>query len=194
MSRNLSSNYQEIPPNSIAYDYDQITPPFTRENTAALDSIRDFLSESELAQARRLESVYFNPVVKGVCGTLIPGLRAYPDSSCLYVGRFRDGDVRELLSEFLDAVYRECPMGSLGGVHKAGFRVTTPDSKLYYPLKFHGDLKAWTDRMLEVAKSYQTTMGWFERGKFCLTDGRRFAFGDLQVDRLKGGEALPPDW
>ena len=194
MSKNLSSNYQEIPPNTIAYDYDEITPPFTRENTAAVDSIKEFLSDSELAQARRLESVYFNPVVKLVCGTSIPGLRAYPDSFCLYVGRFRDGDVRELLSEFLDAVYQTCPMGRLGGVHKAGFRVTTPDIKLYYPLKFHGDLKAWTDRMLEVAKTYQTTMGWFERGIFCLTDGRRIPFGDLTIERLKDGETLPQDW
>ena len=37
-------------------------------------------------------------------------------------------------------------------------------------------------------------MGWFDKGKFCLNDGRRMAFGDLQMDRLEGGEETPGDW
>ena len=48
--------------------------------------------------------------------------------------------------------------------------------------------------MTEVAKAIGTTVGWFDRGKFCLADGRRFAFGDLIIDRAEGGKPMPEDW
>lgn len=57
MAGNLRSLYQEIPPRSTAYDYDDPGPPFSPECIAATDSIKAFLSADELAQERRLETV-----------------------------------------------------------------------------------------------------------------------------------------
>ena len=191
---NLSSDYNEIPPNCIPYDYDNPGPPFSPGAIAAVDSIKAFLSDAELAQARRLETVYFSSIFKGAAGTSIPGLRSYETSACLYVTRYNDLYYEDLMQGFIDRVYEGCPKASLGGVHWAWFRVTTPDGNRHYPLDFHGNLQAWKDRMAAVANDVRTTLAWFDRGKFCLTDGRRFAFGDLTIDRLEGGKPIPDNW
>ncbi len=70
--------------------------------------------------------------------------------------------------------------------------MTTPGGDRYYPLDFHGDLKAWNDRMIDVAIEKGTMMAWFDKGKFCLNDGRKLAFDDLHIDRL--GKIIPSDW
>ena len=194
MPDKLSSDYQEIPPRAYPYNYDRLLPPFTAENTAALESIKEFLSDSELDQARRLETVYFSSVFQRVVGTFIPGLRHYDTSFCLYVRRFNSIYYEELLENFMDAVYTGCLKEDLGGIHWDWFRVTVPDGDRYYPLDFHGNLQGWIDRMIAVATEKGTTMGWFDKGKFCLTDGRKMAFGDLCIERLKGGEPIPNDW
>ena len=153
-----------------------------------------FLSESELVQARRLETVYYSPVLKISGGTFIPGLRSYETSSCLYLRRFNDRYYEDLLKGFFEAVYDGCPKATLGGVTWDWFRVTTPDGDRYYPLGFHGNLQAWTDRMIAVATEHATTMAWFDKGKFCTTDRRTLSFGDLVIDRLEGGNYIPRDW
>ena len=191
---NLSSDYQEIPPNSTAYDYDNPSPPFSPKSIAAIDSIKAFLSENELAQARRLETVYFSPVFNGAGGTSIPGLRSYPTTFCLYLRRFDDRYYEDLLQGFLDAVYDGHPKASLGGVTWPWFRVTTPDRDRYYPLYFHGNLQAWTDRMIAVATELKTTMAWFDKGKFLITDRRKLSFGDLHIESLEGRKPIPQDW
>ena len=42
----------ELPAQLIAYDYDNPSPPFTPEQIAYIESMREFLSDGELAQAR----------------------------------------------------------------------------------------------------------------------------------------------
>ena len=191
---NLSSDYQEIPPNCTAYDYDNPSPPFTPESIAAIDSVKAFLSDNELAQARRLETVYFSPVFKTAGGTSIPGLRFYASYFCLYLRRFDNRSYEELLKGFLDAVYDGHPKSRFGGVTWPWFRVTTPDGARYYPLYFHGNLKAWSDRMIVVAAELATTMAWFDKGKFRITDRRELSFGELHIQRLEGGKYIPQDW
>lgn len=182
------------PPTCTPYDYDDPGPPFTPDEIAAIDSIKAFLSESELAQARRLETVYYNPVFKSAGGTPIPGLRQHAALSHLYVCRYNDQFYGVLLEGFLAKVYEGCSEAELGGVNWPWFRVTTPDGNRHYPLHFNGNLQAWTDRMMEAAAGVGTTMGWFDHGKFRLTDGRTLSFGDLQIDRLAGGKPIPDDW
>ena len=194
MSGNLSSFYREIPGRSIAYDYDNPGPPFSPGSIAAIDSIKDFLSASELVQARRLETVYYNTLLKDGCGTFIPGLRSYPTSLILYIGRFNGQYYADMLNAFLDAVNARTPERELDGHHWPWFRVTTPDGCRHYPLKLNEKLQAWKDRMSEVAEDVGTPLAWFDRGKFCLTDGRRFSFGDLVIDRLEGGKPIPKNW
>lgn len=94
----------------------------------------------------------------------------------------------------MGAVCEKYPDLNPDTVHWDWFRVTTPGGDRYYPLEFHGDLGAWIDRMIAVAIENGTTMAWFDRGKFCLNDGSKMAFGDLRIDRLKGGEEAPDDW
>lgn len=194
MPDKLSSDYQEVPPTAYPYNYDRLLPPFTAENTAAVESIKEFLSDSELDRARRLESVYFSPIFQTIVGTFIPGLRRYDTSFCLYLLRFNDMRYEDLVAEFLDAVYTGCPKEDLGGGHWGWFRVTIPNGDRYYPFDFHGNLQVWSDRLITVALEKGAAMGWFEKGKFCLTDGRQLAFGDLRIERLKGGEPIPDDW
>ena len=194
MTDNFHCSFQEIPPGCSAYDYNNPSLPFTPGQIASIDSIKEFLSDSELAQARQLETVYFSPVLKRASGIFIAGLRSYNTSSCLYLQRFDERYYEDLLSGFLDAVYDGYPKANLGGVTWPWFRVTMPDGERYYPLQFHGDLQAWTDRMIAVAKEHATTMAWFDKGKFCITDGQKMSFGDLHIERLESGKNIPRNW
>ena len=194
MSGSTPFNVEFIPPGCTPYDYGEPTSPFTLENTRAVDSIRAFLSEDELTQARKLEIVYYSPIHQTVGGVFIPGIRSYSTSFCLYLKRYEEISHYDLLEKFMDAVCKGHPSLNPDTVHWDWFRVRTPSGDRYYPLQFHGDLDAWIDRMIAVATEKGTTMGWFDQGKFCLSDGRRLAFGDLDMVRLMGGEAYPDDW
>lgn len=57
MRYGFSSDYQSIPAGCSAYDYDHPGLPFRPEDISAIDVIENYLSDSELAQARRLETV-----------------------------------------------------------------------------------------------------------------------------------------
>ena len=192
MSGSTAYNLEEIPPGCPAYDYGELSLPFTTENTRAVDSIKDFLSESDLIKARKLEVVFYSPVFQRVGGVFIPGLRSYSTSFCLYLRRYKEVDYHELLKDFMDAVCAGHPNLDPDTVHWDWYRVTTPGGDRFYPLKFHGDLDAWRNRMIGVAIENGTMMGWFDKGKFCLNDGRKIAFGDLEIDRL--GKIIPSDW
>lgn len=194
MSGGTPFNVEFIPPGCTPYDYGDLTPPFTRENTRAVDSIRNFLSEDELIQARKLEIVYYSPIHQTVGGVVIPGIRTYNTSFCLYLKKYEEILTHDLLEKFIDAVCEGHPDLNPDTIHRDWFRVTVPNGDRYYPLQFHGDLDAWIDRMIAVATEKGTTMGWFDKGKFCLNDGSRMAFGDLKMVRLMGGEAYPDDW
>lgn len=192
MSGKTAYNLQDVPPGCTAYDYGELSLPFTMENTKAVDVIKDFLSESELIKARKSEVVFYSPVFQNVSGVFIPGLRSYITSFCLYLRRYSDMDYHDLLRSFMDAVCTGHPNLNPDTVHWDFFRVTTPGGDRYYPLEFHGDREAWIDRMIDVAIEKGTMMGWFDKGKFCLSDGRKIDFGDLDIARL--GRVFPSDW
>lgn len=100
----------------------------------------------------------------------------------------------DMLDSFLGAVYARAPKAELGSLNRPWFRVTTPDGRRNYPLKLSGNLPSWKDYMTGVAKDLGTALAWFDRGKFCLADGRRFSFGDLTIDRMRGGKPIPTTW
>ncbi|MBE7180929.1 MAG: hypothetical protein INR71_06925 [Terriglobus roseus] len=194
MPGNAGNTFNDVPPGCTAYDYGELSLPFTPENTRAVSSIRDFLSEGEIAKVKEIETVYYSPVFQTVGGTFIPGLRSYSTSFCLYLRRYEEIDYHDLLRKFMSAVCMGHPHLNPDTVHWDWFRVTTPSKNQYYPLDFHGDLDAWINRMIDVATEKRTMMGWFDEGKFCLNDGSKIAFNDLRIDRLKGGEEIPGDW
>ena len=194
MSGNAKHSFNDVPPGCTPYEYGDLSLPFTLENTSVVSSIKDFLSEIEIVKVRKIETIYYSPVHQNVVGTTIPGLRAYSKLFCLYLRKDQRADYYDSLKDFMGAVISGQPNLDPDTVHWGWFRVTTPGGDRYYPLEFHGDLDAWINRMIDVAIEKGTTMGWFDKGKFCLNDGRRMAFGDLQIDRLKGGEETPGDW
>ena len=194
MSENANHDFNDVPPGCTPYEYGDLSLPFTPENTWVVSSIKDFLSESEIVKVRNIETIYYSPVLQNVVGTSISGLRSYNTSFYLYLRKDQKFYYYDLLRGFIDAVCTGRPDLNPDTVHWGWFRVTTPGGDRYYPLEFHGDLDAWINRMIDVAIENGTTMGWFDKGKFCLSNGSRMAFGDLHIDRLKGGEETPGDW
>lgn len=194
MTEKIEKFFGEVPPRLIPYDYDNPSHPFTPEQIAYIESVRDFLSEAELVQLRRLERFRYNTFF-GTPGELgIPGLRSSENIYCMYLRRYDDRFYGELVNSFLIKVYEDFSAENVNRVLMPGCRVTTPDDDRCYAFEFHGDLQAWIDRMIAVAVQLGTLMAWFDRGKFCLMDGREFAFSDLQIDRLQGGKPVPKGW
>lgn len=196
MSDNEEQLVGEFPARLIRYDYDNPSRPFTSEQIAHIESIREFLSEDELAQARRLEVFHYNTFFGTPNELGIAGLRPSEKTYCLYLQRYDDKTYGEIVDKFIDTAYERRPVEKPGGIRTLGYRVTTPDGGRHYALECNGNLQAWIDRMLEVAAQFGTLMAWFDRGKFCLTDGRRFAFSDLRIEELEGGKGkyVPKDW
>jgi hypothetical protein len=58
---------------------------------------------------------------------------------------------------------------------------------------FHGNLDEWRKRLLHSAMVHHTLLGDFQHGKFLLSDGRRFDFSAIVVDRVKN-RTYPKDW
>lgn len=190
----LEFNWDEMPARLIDYDYERPGPPFKPDQIAYIESIREFLSEDELAQARRIETFRYNTFFGGPGELGIAGLRPGDLTYCMYLRRWDERPYDRLVDEFLDAVYEDFPEDNIDRVHMPGYRVTTPDGGRHYAFVFNGDLQAWVDRLIAVALRHATSMAWFERGRFCLTDGRRLPFSDLRIDKLEGGKPLPKSW
>ena len=184
----------ELPSRLIDYDYDNPSFPFTPEQIAYIESIREFLSDSELAQARRIETFRYNTFFGNPNESGIPGLRPRERTYCMYLRRFDERPYGRLVDEFLDAVYEDFSKENINHVMMPGFRVTTPDRDRYYAFVFNSDFQAWINRMIAVATQLGTLMAWFDRGKFRLTDGRQLAFSDLVIEQLEGGKPLPKGW
>lgn len=194
MSGNEERIVGEFPSRLIKYDYDNPSHPFTSEQIAYIDSIREFLSEDELAQARRLETFHYNTFFGTPNEIGIAGLRPSERTYCLYLRRYDSKSYGDLVDEFILTVYERRPIEKPGGINTPGYRVTTPDGDRYYAFECNGNLQGWIDRMIEVAAQFGTLMAWFDRGKFCLTDGRRLPFSDLRIEQLEGGKLWPEGW
>ena len=171
----------ELPARRIAYDYDNPSPPFTPDQIAYIESIRDFLSDGELAQARRIETFSYNTFFGTPNESGIAGLRPREKTYCMYLRRFDKRPYGRLVDEFLDAVYEDFPEDNINRVNMPGYRVTTPDGDRYYAFVFNGDFQEWINRMVAVGVQHATLMAWFDRGKFCLTDGRQLSFSELLI-------------
>ena len=194
MAEQTEKFVNELPARRIAYDYDNPSHPFTPEQIAYIESIREFLSDSEIAQARRIETFSYNTFFGNPNEIGIAGLRPQDRTYCMYLRRFDERPYGRLVDEFLDAVYEDFSEDNIDRVNMPGYRVTTPDGDRYYAFVFNGDLQAWIDRLVAVAGQHGTLMAWFDRGKFCLTDGRQLPFSDLLIEKLEGGKPLPKGW
>lgn len=184
----------ELPARRIPYDYDNPSPPFTPEQIAYIESIREFLSADELAKARRIEKFSYSTLFGDLNEIGITGLRPHKKTYCMYLRRFDGRTYDRLVEDFLDEIYEDFPEENIHRVVMPGYRVTTPEGDRYYAFMFNGNFQAWIDRMTVVAVKHGTLMAWFDRGKFCLTDGRDLPFSDLQIEKLEGGKPVVEGW
>ena len=112
----------ELPARRIAYNYDTPSHPFTPEQISYIESIREFFSDEELAQARRLESFHYNTFFGRPNEIGLAGLRTSEKTSCLYLRRYGGQTYAKLVDSFLHRIYETCPKESLGGVVMPGYR------------------------------------------------------------------------
>lgn len=124
----------------------------------------------------------------------ISGLRSYKTSFCFYISRQDDAYYECQMKDFTDAVYEGLPEENPGALAWEWYRVTTPEGTRFYPFAAHANLHAWKERVTAVASEKATPVAYFDDGKFRLSDGRQWAFGDLRIDRLEGGKPIPHDW
>lgn len=189
----------ERPAHLIDYDPIDPSPEFTQEQIKFIESVRAHISGEDLAALRRFEWFQLNlnwkqfgePPLLGYGA--VPGLRDGPGVGTLYVRRFSSDRHAKMMDSFLDYIPEGFPEGDVRRCHMPGYRLETPNTDVYYPIVFNGNITEWRRRLTESSKIHHTVLGEFDNGKFVLPDGKKFSFGALKLDRLKS-KVYPKDW
>lgn len=186
------TRFAPLPDNFIVYNHDRPSPYFPPEKVAYIESINSDFSEEELRAIRSMERFAFNLNTGGVGGDEFAGLRKQEKEDSLYFRRFSDEPWKDVVKSFMarippDFEYRR---RTLMHLHRA----TLPNGDRYYPITFRGDLDAWRRHLHQAAVGCGTLLGWFEKGKFVLSDGSKVGFLDLKWDRLLHRQRIPKKW
>ncbi len=186
------TGFPPLPSNFIVYDHGNPSPYFPPEKVAYIESINNDFSEEELQQIRAMERFAFNLNTEGVGGDEIPGIRNKQTEAHVYFKRFSDDPWKVLVQTFMDSI----PDGfeDKGRCLMPMCRATLPNGDRYYPMTVLGNLGEWQRRLLQAAADCGTKLGWFDKGKFVVSDGQIVGFSDLRWDRLLRGQRSLRDW
>ncbi len=182
-----------LPSNFVEYDHLDPSPHFTKQQIDYIESIRDDFNAEDLARIRDIEWFMLNLNVEGMAEGVIPGLRTKPGIGCLYIRRYSTEKYTKMIDAFLDYIPKDFPKEHVLKCYMPSYRVTLPTGDQFYPIVFHGDLNAWRKRLEESAYVHHTLTGHFDHGKFVVSDGRRFDFSAIKVDKVKS-EPIPKAW
>lgn len=177
----------------VPYDPKSPDPCITPEAIRYINSRQSGLTDRDIAKLDEIEWFTFHRQLKHLVQFAIPGLRPSKSSEVRYVKRYNAQKYSIMIDKFLDYMPSDFPEGQADRCVLPAYRLTSPDGNRFYPIDYNGDLPAWRKRLLDNADHFDTTIGYFDHGRFVISDGQEIEFADLGVASY-ADEGVPPDF
>ena len=166
----------------VDYRYPDRATEFSPQQLDYIESTHAFMDERQLDKIRRFEHFRLNQDLGCLTAREIPGLRPSPDNAVVYVRRFGSARYVDMADLFLDLVLDDSWGREIRACIMRPYRITLPTGDRYYPFVIGVDPASWRQRFRDAAAALNTPSAEFDRGRFVLSDGRTFAFNELELD------------
>ncbi len=165
----------------VAYDPKNPDPCITPEFIRYIESRQPGLTDRDIAKLDEIEWFTFHRQLKKLNEFAIPGLRPDHYTETRYVRRYSAKRYWTMISEFLSYMPSDFPVDQAGRCLLPGYRLTCSDGSHFYPVEYNGDLPVWRKRLADNAVHFETLIGYFDHGRFVISDGREIEFADMEV-------------
>lgn len=177
----------------VEYDRENPDPCFTPDLIRYIEFRQPGLTSRDLAKLDEIEWFTCHRHFKDLSEFAIPGLRASRHTEVRYVKRYNAQAYLTMINEFFAYTLPDFSNHRAGGCILPGYRLTCPDGSQFYPVEYNGDLPAWRKRLTDSAVHFGTSIGYFDHGRFVISDGREIEFADMGV-ASDDDQRLPPDF
>ncbi|TBZ93292.1 hypothetical protein E0H56_15115 [Rhizobium leguminosarum bv. viciae] len=110
----------------------------------------------------------------------IPGTQSVDGVEIVY---FSDDGKNNFRKQFRSLTSSVDPRAATrGGMNERGCRITPPNGPLFHAIGYHGDVDGWRKDVQTGAKARGLLLARIEDGDFIVSDGRRFALSECQVE------------
>ncbi|NKL63761.1 hypothetical protein [Rhizobium leguminosarum] len=111
---------------------------------------------------------------------VIPGTQPVDGVEFVY---FSDDGKNKFAKQFNNLTLDVEPRAATrGGMNERGCRITPPNGPLFHAVGYHGDVEGWRKDVQAGAKARGLLLAQIEDGDFIVSDGRRFALSECQVE------------
>lgn len=177
----------------IPYDPENLDPRITPESIQYIESRQAGLTDRDIEKLDGMEWFTFHWPTKTLTMFAIPGLRPSKYTETRYVKRYNAQKYWTIINDFLAYMPSDFPEDQADRCRLPAYRLTPPGGDHFYPVEYNGDLPAWRKRLLHNAVHFGTTIGYFDHGRFVISDGREIEFADMDVASY-AEEGVPPDF
>ena len=177
----------------VEYDPDNVDPCFPPDVIRYIESRQAGLTPRDIAKLDEIEWFVFHRQLKTFTSFAVPGLRELKLLEVRYFKRYNKNKYRKMINDFVAYVPPDFPSDQVDRRLLVACRLTSPDGSQFYPIQYNGDFVAWRKRMMDNAAHFGTMIGYFDHGRFVVSDGQEIEFADMDVLALEG-KHIPPDF
>ncbi len=177
----------------VPYDPTDPDPCIKPELIQYIESLQPGLTDRDIAKLDEIEWFTFHRHTKRLTEFAIPGLRPSKHTETRYVRRYNAQKYWTMINDFFSYIPPDFPEDQAERCLLPAYRLTCPGGDHFYPVEYRGDLSAWRKRLIDNAAHFGTTIGYFDHGRFVISDGREVEFADMDVASYDE-DGLPPDF
>lgn len=177
----------------VPYDPKNPDPCITLESIRYIESRQPGLTDRDIAKLDDIEWFTFHRHTKRLVEFAIPGLRPSRYTETRYIKRYSARKYWLMINEFLAHMPPDFPENQADRCLLPAYRLTPPGGDHFYPIEYNGDLQLWRKRISDNAAHFGTTVGYFDHGRFVVSDGQEIEFADMDVASY-AEEGIPPDF
>lgn len=186
MKRNIIRDDHPYKHLMVEYDPKNPDPLFTQAQINYIESRQAGLTERDIAKLDEIEWFIGHRHLKTLASFAIPGLRPSGLHEIRYFKRFDSQPYVEMNKQFFSYVPPDFPIDQVDRCFLQSIRLKDTEENCFYPISYNGNIPAWRKRMLDNADHFETTIGYFDHGRFVVSDGREVEFADMDVLGLEG--------